>query len=129
MAGLTVATAREPQDSGRLNSGILGTMVSGSDVDQSEVAGTVSGSQHAIIKGTCYSDGSVGAETLLIQSANTTIATLFLPAEAFSQPLPEGIFTVAGEALNFKKSAANQTVSIWVEHVPVAAGQYVPQLG
>lgn len=129
MAVLGVATARTSYASGNKGVGILDTLVSGQGADQTTIKAAVSGSQLHLVKGWIYSDGNTSAETLLLQSNNTTLCTIFLPASVTVQELPAGIFTTAGEALKCNKSAANQTISMCVQYVPVADGEVVPQLG
>ncbi len=129
MAALDVKTARTSYASGNQGVGILDTLVSGDGSAQTVIQAAVSAKQLHLVKGRIYSDGNTGAETLLLQSNDTTICTIFLPASENEQALPPGIFTTAGEALKCTKSAANQTISMPLQYVPVSDGLPVPQLG
>ncbi len=129
MTVLDVAAARTSYASGNQGVGILDTLVSGQGSTQTTIKAAVSAKQIHLVKGRIYSDGNTGAETLLLQSNNATICTIFLPAAVKEQALPPGIFTTAGEALKCTKSAANQTISMPLQYVPVPDGLPVPQLG
>ena len=126
MAALGTVVKREgPYDSARKASGVVVVMMNGgSGADLTTIVTAVTGKQIVITGGSLVTDGG-GAETLVIQSDANVIYNLELPAAAAQFDFPKGLYTNAGEALKFNKSAAGAAVSFNLEYVTVSDGQYL----
>jgi len=126
MALLTVSTATQPYDSGRLDNGVYTVLLSGAGTEQTPAVAAVAGKRIVILRGWISWDGGAN-ETLAIQSASTTLFTQGLGAAyAGCREFPRGLYTAAGEALNLDKSGAVALISCHIEYVVIASGVHLP---
>jgi len=125
MAALTVSTATQPPDSGRLNNGIYTVLASGAGTTQTAVVAAVAAKKITIVRGWISFDGAT-ADNVIVQSGNTTLFTAYgSNAVAITVELPRGLYTAAGAALNLKK-ASTAVVSVHIEYAVIGSGVHLP---